>query len=135
MQMVRLFFLMFVSTLIVSSCNKDDGSGEQMHSIIGDWRLNNTVSDSSNEKYLDCFLKFGYHVYETKEVGGEVLIQGKWGVDSENGTLILHNGMFEGNMAIEYNILELTEKSLMLESYSTLDTKDSFQEFHFTRVN
>lgn len=134
MKTVRMIVGLLVMSLSFMACEKDANEHEEAKTIIGEWKLTALVNISDQHKYLDRILEFDNHVYRSKEADGELRAESKWSLDAEEETLILHNGIFGNDEAIEYRIMELTDTSLKLERHYTLDNKNAYLEYHFSRV-
>ncbi|MCU4174673.1 hypothetical protein [Carboxylicivirga sp. N1Y90] len=134
MKKVSSIIAPLILILLFSSCHKDSGEQKESNTIIGEWELIDLINSSDEDEYLDNITEFGYHVYRTMESDGEIIVESRWGLDAEEAMLILHNGIYGGDEAIEYRIMELSDNSLKLERGYTVDDEEIYVEYHFTRL-
>ena len=99
---------------------------------IGSWKLTGLVGISDETKYLNSMLQLSADgKYSFTNSGNRSVTTGT-ATYSDSTKISLDKGLFELR-AMEFNVIKLSNTTLWLEEHYTLDNKNAYIEYHWTK--
>ena len=130
-----LFAFFIISTFIrcteeeVASTKKDI---DPAATVSATWKLAGLVNISDEDKYLNSILDLKTTKEYTLTNNDGVTITSGTAEYTTASTISLNHGLFE-DYPVELEIIKLSSTELWLKEHYTLDNKDAYLEYHWTK--
>ena len=132
MKNALLIVMISILGILIFGCKKNDSSNpiSSTDLIVKQWKLVGLVNISDQQKYLNAVLEIkSNNNYIHTDNAGVICSQGIWKIESDY--LILASTLFGNGAEPKYKILKLDSDTLKLQQHYTLDSKDSYLEYHY----
>lgn len=134
MKKIELITSIIALTFLFTNCEKEETTNFDKDLIVGKWKLTGLVNISDEQKYLNTILNMlEDNTYSNNEESGENILTGTWNYLDDTDYINLSSGIFEDH-SVEYRIKKNDANSLILETHYTLDGKDAYLEYHYSRI-
>ena len=129
-----LGMLVMVLLISVTGCNdENENQIKAQEPINGNWKLVQVANISDEQKYLNSILSIESNDdYTFLDNDGNIIDHGNWRIEGDY--LFLESPFFDNGGEPKYRLMNLSSENLSLEEHYTLDNKNAYLEYHFTKV-